>query len=59
MELIFHGVKYNRPDREGLEVVEGEVAGRYRGALWKAHVSKRATPNPHATGLKYRGVPIE
>ncbi len=58
MELIFLGVKYNRPDREGVEVVEGETLGCYRGAAWKAHVAKRTIAHPHVSGLKYRGVPL-
>jgi len=55
MKLCYRGVFYEYTPTI-VEMVEGEVAGKYRGANWKYQVLKQ-TPLPQTMlRLKYRGV---
>ena len=57
MSLIYRGVKYE-PIQNSVELSEGEVIGRYRGADFKRRIPKHLPTKHQAHGLKYRGVEI-
>lgn len=56
MKLSYRGAsyEYNPPT---LEVTEGEVMGRYRGAAWRCHTVKEMPYAQPRLDLSYRGVP--
>lgn len=54
MKLFFHGATYNH-DAPAVEVNEGEVAGKYRGAFWRFHRTSVNVAPHEAADLKYRG----
>ena len=55
MKLSYRGVSYEHSSPT-LEVTEGEILGKYRGASWRCHTLKE-TPIPQPNvALKYRGV---
>lgn len=54
MKLSYRGASYdyNQPT---LEITEGEILGKYRGATWRCHTLQEVpTPQPTAN-LTYRG----
>lgn len=55
MKLSYRGVHYEQ-NPLSLEVTEGEILGKYRGATWRCHtLEEMPVPQPDLT-LKYRGV---
>jgi Domain of unknown function (DUF4278) len=55
MKLSYRGVEYEN-DPLGIEIIPGEVGGKYRGANWRHnYVRHIPVPSPVAN-LKYRGV---
>lgn len=54
MKLSYRGVAYEN-NQANLEVAEGEILGKYRGANWRCHtVQEMPVPQPSQT-LRYRG----
>jgi hypothetical protein len=56
MRFIYRGVRYEATPAT-LEVREGAVTGKYRGADWRSHELVAALPAQPMHHLKYRGVP--
>jgi hypothetical protein len=56
MRFIYRGVRYEATPAT-LEVREGSVTGKYRGADWRSHELVAALPAQPVHHLKYRGVP--
>jgi hypothetical protein len=55
MKLSYRGVHYEQ-NPLSLEVTEGEILGKYRGANWRCHtLQEMPVPQPDRV-LKYRGV---
>jgi hypothetical protein len=55
MKLKYRGISYEYKPII-VAVIEGEVAGKYRGVAWKQMIPQIAPiPEPHSN-LKYRGV---
>jgi hypothetical protein len=56
MKLSYRGIKYE-PHHQEVEVTEGNVAGKYRGASWRVHryQQHKRSGNSHRE-LTYRGV---
>ncbi len=55
MKLRYRGVDYDRVPPT-LEVTEGEIMGRYRGANWRCRTLKEVPVPQPAYELQYRGV---
>ncbi|MCL1469723.1 DUF4278 domain-containing protein [Argonema antarcticum] len=56
-KLIYRGVNYEHSSGN-LEVTEGEIAGKYRGQIWKScNVEKTPEIQPNFE-LKYRGMSV-
>ena len=55
MELTYRGVNY-KPNPPALELTEGEIGGKYRGANWKHHYPRHIPVPQPMVDLKYRGV---
>jgi hypothetical protein len=56
MKLSFHGAHYEHRSTEQ-EFTEGEVGGKYRGALWKLHqYLQPSRRRPYSQEMTYRGV---
>lgn len=55
MKLSYRGAsyEYNQPT---LEMSEGEILGRYRGAAWRCQTLKEMPISQPSPTLKYRGV---
>lgn len=53
MELHYRGAIYEAPANT-VEVLEGEVIGKYRGAELKRHEFRNLPAQPHPR-LRYRG----
>lgn len=55
MKLIFRGVKYEK-EPIAVNIIEGDVGGKYRGSCWKAHHYKeRYRRRQSSSELTYRG----
>jgi hypothetical protein len=54
MKLKYRGVEYEH-DSPVLEIVEGEIAGKYRGQSWKPHYLKHISVPQPVLNLQYRG----
>ncbi|KJH70680.1 DUF4278 domain-containing protein [Aliterella atlantica] len=54
MKLTYRGVAYEA-NNPVLELTQGEVSGKYRGAHWKPKYVKHIPVPPLAVELKYRG----
>ncbi|NEQ33712.1 MAG: DUF4278 domain-containing protein [Leptolyngbya sp. SIO4C5] len=57
MSLHYRGVEYE-PTQPDVVIAEGEVIGRYRGAVVRRHVAKHVPVQPQSEGLKYRGATV-
>lgn len=55
MNLTYRGIKYER-EPLNIEVIEGEVAGKYRGREWQHHYPKHITELRPKLYMQYRGV---
>ncbi|MFN3926448.1 MAG: DUF4278 domain-containing protein [Pseudanabaenaceae cyanobacterium] len=58
MKLHYRGAEYEASD-PGIETVETNLVGQYRGAKVRVRVPKQPIAHRHVSGLKYRGVPME
>jgi len=55
MKLSYRGIQHEST-QPTLEITEGEILGKYRGATWRCHTMEAMSiPRPN-TALKYRGV---
>ncbi|MEO0489171.1 MAG: DUF4278 domain-containing protein [Cyanobacteria bacterium P01_A01_bin.123] len=57
MNLFYRGVKYEAPQAQ-VEMSEGEVIGRYRGAVVSKRSPKQMPAQNRVSGLKYRGAEV-
>ncbi|MGL5510493.1 MAG: DUF4278 domain-containing protein [Microcoleaceae cyanobacterium] len=55
MELTYRGRSYEK-NFSSLEIMPGEVAGKYRGNEWTYQYPRHIPMPPPTTQLKYRGV---
>jgi len=55
MQYHFHGATYEH-EASVVPVTEGEVGGKYRGAVWKTHVVRLPSQPRAPRQLCYRGV---
>ncbi|MFH7026970.1 MAG: DUF4278 domain-containing protein [Heteroscytonema crispum UTEX LB 1556] len=55
MKLTYRGIDYEN-DPLGVNLIPGEVGGKYRGANWRHNYVRHIPVQPPATNLKYRGV---
>jgi hypothetical protein len=58
MKLHYRGVEYTRTPYN-LEIIEGEIAGKYRGQDWQHHYPRHMVDLQPKVGLQYRGVPYK
>ncbi|MCA1993876.1 MAG: DUF4278 domain-containing protein, partial [Coleofasciculus sp. S288] len=57
-QLVYRGANYE-PTTPTVEIAEGEIAGKYRGQLWRAHNPVKAPPVSQPTlNIKYRGAGV-
>lgn len=56
MRFMYRGVRYEATPA-ALEVREGAVTGKYRGAAWRSHELVEPLPAQPVHHLQYRGVP--
>lgn len=54
MKFTYRGVDYEN-NSSALEVIEGEVGGKYRGANWNHTYVRHIPVAPKPAALKYRG----
>jgi Domain of unknown function (DUF4278) len=55
MKLTYRGIDYEN-DPLGVNLIPGEVGGKYRGANWRHNYVRHIPVQPPAANLKYRGV---
>ena len=55
MKLTYRGANYEY-DIPTVDMIEGEVAGKYRGQNWNYHYPRHMKVPQHAHDLQYRGV---
>ncbi|MEM9543069.1 MAG: DUF4278 domain-containing protein [Cyanobacteria bacterium P01_E01_bin.42] len=56
MKLSYRGIKYE-PHHEDVEVTEGHVSGKYRGAPWRVHrYQQQGRSHQSHPELTYRGI---
>jgi Domain of unknown function (DUF4278) len=58
MKLSYRGVQYNYNEPKA-DVVDSNVTGNYRGITYRLKQATNLALQPHANGLKYRGVNIK
>jgi len=54
MKFTYRGVNYEK-NSSALELTEGELGGKYRGADWNKRYLRHIPVPPNPTALKYRG----
>lgn len=56
-QLVYRGANY-KPTPPKLEIAEGEITGKYRGQVWKAHNPVEAPLPQPVSIIKYRGAGV-
>jgi Domain of unknown function (DUF4278) len=55
MKLTYRGIGYEY-EQPTIDMLEGEIGGKYRGAAWTIRYPRHIPVQPLALNLKYRGI---